>query len=257
MADPLFSVEGRAVHVTGGGRGIGRALATALARRGADVAVSDVDGRAAEATARQLEELGVRTLGMAGDVSDEGQARALIDRTVATFGRLDILVNNAGIAIPGRAATLSADSFRKTYEVDVVGVFNVAQAAYPTMARQGSGSIVNLASVASFHVLVDQELVAYNAAKAAVGMLTRSLAVEWAPDGIRVNAIAPGFILSEMSAAARDEDPDRWATWMRHVPMGRGGEMAELEGAAIFLASDASTYVTGSLVVVDGGYLCL
>jgi NAD(P)-dependent dehydrogenase (short-subunit alcohol dehydrogenase family) len=257
VIDPLFSVEGRSAFVTGGGRGIGRSIATALASRGANVAVSDIDKESALATSRQLAELGVRTVGMRTDVTDPEQVREAIDLTIASFGRLDILVNNAGIGVQGLAASQPLEDFKRTFEVDVVGVFNVAQAAYPTLADQGGGVVINLASVASIHVLVDQEHAAYNAAKAAVAMLTRSLAVEWAGVGIRVNAIAPGFILTEMSAADRAANPDRWAHWMTHVPMGRAGEMRELEGAAVFLASDASAYVTGTLIVVDGGYVCL
>jgi NAD(P)-dependent dehydrogenase (short-subunit alcohol dehydrogenase family) len=257
VTDKLFSLDGRVAFVTGGGRGIGRSIATAFASRGADVAVCDLDETAARATAQQLAERGVRSIGFGADVTDQDQIRAAVARAIGELGRIDILVNNAGIGIPGAAASMPLEQFRKTFEVDVLGVFNVAQAVFPSMAAQGHGVIINLASTASSHVLVQQEHAAYNAAKAAVAMLTRSLAVEWAGAGIRVNAIAPGFILTEVSAAARQEDPAQWASWMEHVPLGRAGEMSELEGVAVFLASDASSYVTGSIVVVDGGYILL
>jgi NAD(P)-dependent dehydrogenase (short-subunit alcohol dehydrogenase family) len=252
----MFSLDGRVALVTGGGSGLGRAMALALANRGANVAIVGRHDETVLATASDIERLGVRALGLHADVTAGDDAKNAVAAVAERLGRLDILVNNAGIAIPGPAESLSVADFRQMYEVDVFGAFSFAQAAFPVMASQNRGVIINIASVASFTVLRQQEHAAYNSAKAAVAMLTRSLAVEWARVGIRVNALAPGFMLTTAVEKARGEDPVRWAGWMAGVPLGRAGQMSELDGAVVYLASDASSYVTGSVLLVDGGYTC-
>jgi NAD(P)-dependent dehydrogenase (short-subunit alcohol dehydrogenase family) len=252
-----FSLAGRVALVTGGGRGLGRTMAEACARRGASIAIADLDGESAERAAAELAEIGVKTIGLVADVTDRSDATTTVDRTLSALGRLDILFNNAGIAILGPAEEMPVDQFRKVYEIDVFGVFNFAQAAFAPMSEQKRGTIINMASVAGITVLTPQKHAEYNSAKAAVIMLTRSLAVEWAPHGIRVNAIAPGYMITPPVELIRDEDPDRWAKMLERVPMGRAGEPHELTGTAVFLASDASAYVTGATIVVDGGYTCL
>lgn len=252
-----FSLAGKVVLVTGGGRGLGRTIADACARRGANIAIADIDGDSADRASAELAAHGVKTIGLTADVTDRTDATTTIDRTLSSLGRLDILFNNAGIAILAPAEEIPVDQFRRVYEIDVFGVFNFAQAAFAPMSEQKAGVIINMASVAGITVLTPQKHAVYNSAKAAVIMLTRTLAVEWAPHGIRVNAIAPGYMMTPPVELIRDEDPVRWAKMLERVPMGRAGEPHELAGAAVFLASDAAAYVTGSTLVVDGGFTCL
>lgn len=253
----MFSLEGRSALVTGGGSGLGAAMALGLAAHGANVAVVDIDPETAQTAVREIEALGVKSLAVRGDVTSEDDAERTIRTVVDAWGRLDVLVNNAGIAMLGPAEETSLADFRQVYEIDVFGVFNFAKAAFGPMAERGRGCIINIASVAGLNVLVPQEHASYHSAKAAVIMLTKSLAVEWAEHGIRVNAIAPGYTITPAVRELRREDPERWKFWMSRVPMGRAAETADLQGTAVYLASDASSYMTGSVVVIDGGYSCL
>jgi NAD(P)-dependent dehydrogenase (short-subunit alcohol dehydrogenase family) len=210
----------------------------------------------AGAVAASLRSDGATSLAIGGDVTVEVDAARAVDAVVAEWGSLDVLVNNAGIAILAPAEAAPLDDVRLVFEVDVFGVIAFAKEAFRPMRDQGKGCIINMASMAGITVLRPQEHVGYNAAKAAVIMVTKSLAVEWAEFGIRVNAIAPGYMLTPPVVELRGDDPARWSAWMDGVPMARAGEPQELQGAAVYLASDSASYVTGSVVVVDGGYSC-
>ena len=253
----LFNLAGRNALVTGGGRGLGRAMALGLAQYGANVAVVDIDVDTAQSTAREIEALGVQSLAAYGDVTSEEDAERTVRALLDAWGSLDVLINNAGIAIRGPAEEASLADFKRVYEIDVFGILVFSKAAFGPMARQRRGSIINLASTAGLKVLVPQRHAGYNSAKAAVISLTKSLAVEWAQHGIRVNAIAPGYTITTPVERTRQGDPERWATWMSMIPMRRAAQPEEMQGAAVYLASDASSYVTGSVLVVDGGITCV
>ena len=251
-----FNLAGRTVLVTGGGCGLGKAMAVGLAEHGANVALVDIDFELAETTAGEIEALGVSALPLHGDVTSEADAARAVDAVVDRWGTLDVLVNNAGISLQVPAETTSLSDFRRVFDIDVFGSFIFAKAAFPPMAQQQRGSIINIASICGLTVLVPQPQVAYNAAKAAMIMLTKSLAVEWARHGLRVNAIAPGYMLTPPVLALKEEDEARYADWMSMVPLRRAGKPSELSGAVIYLASDAASYMTGHVLVIDGGYTC-
>jgi NAD(P)-dependent dehydrogenase (short-subunit alcohol dehydrogenase family) len=256
MAD-MFSLHGRKILITGGGQGLGLAMAKGLAASGASLAIVDIDGDRAWQAASSIANERTQAVGITGDVTSPTDAERAVAEAVKALGGLDILLNNAGIAILAAAEEVSPEDFRKTYEVDVFGLFTMSQKAFPALRDSGRGVIVNMASMAGISVLVPQEHTAYNSAKAAVIMVTKSLAVEWAEFGIRVNAIAPGYMLTPPVEKLRDEDPDRWSGWMSRVPLRRVGVPDDLVGAVVYLASDASSYMTGATLVVDGGYTCL
>ena len=253
----IFSLEGRRALVTGGGQGLGFAMATGLVEAGASVALVDIDGDKARRAAKSLSSAKRRVVGVTGDVTSETDSKRAVEEVAEALGGIDLLFNNAGLSIMGAAETVSMKDFIRTYEIDVFGLFTMSQAAFGALRDSGRGVIVNIASMAGINVLVPQEHTAYNSAKAAVIMITKSLAVEWAPFGIRVNAIAPGYMLTPPLEEFRKEDPDRWNFWMSRVPLGRVGVPDDLQGAAVFLSSDASSYMTGATLVIDGGYTCL
>lgn len=250
-----FSLEGKIAIVTGSTRGIGRAIAEGMA--GADASVV-VNGRNAQSTQQAASEIaagGGKCLAVAADVSRADDVERLIKTTVSSFGRLDILVNNAGISPYFKPAeTVTEAEFDEIMKVNLKSVFLCCQAAGRVMISQRSGRIINISSIAGEVAL--PKLLAYTTAKGAINQLTRVLAVEWARYGIRVNAIAPAYMETDLTKGLRD-NPRLHDELIRQVPLGRLGEASEVAGAAIYLASDAASYVTGHVLNVDGGWLSL
>lgn len=251
MSLDLFRLDGRVALVTGASRGLGLAMAKALAAAGADLAVHDREEPCA--TERTLAALGVRTACVAADLADRDAADRLVAATIEKMGRLDILVNNAGIIRRQPAATHSDEDWDSVLEVNLTSVFRLCRAAGRHMLeRRQRGKIINIASLLAFQGGVT--VPGYAAAKGGVVQLTKALANEWAPHGINVNAIAPGYMETDNTAALR-QDPVRTRQITERIPAGRWGLPDDLAGAAIFLASRASDYVHGHVLVVDGGWM--
>ena len=252
---PQFSLDGKVAVVTGSSRGIGRAIAEGFARAGAAVVVNGRDPEAIQTVADAIAAAGGKSLAMRADVSKGAEIQRLIDATAATFGRLDILVNNAGISPYYKPAeTMTEAEWDEVTAINIKGVFLCCQAAGRVMIAQKSGRIINMSSIAGQIAL--PRLVAYSSAKGAVNQLTRVLAAEWAPHGILVNAIAPGYIETDLTKGLR-ENPKRMDALIRQIPLGRLGSPTEVVGAAIYLASDAASYVTGHILEIDGGWSAL
>jgi NAD(P)-dependent dehydrogenase (short-subunit alcohol dehydrogenase family) len=251
-----FHLTGRLALVTGGARGIGAAICERFAAAGARVVVADRDEAAAEALANRLREVGARADALALDVTDRTSVAAALTTLRARQGVPHVLVNNAGIVRNAPAAQMSVEDWSAVIDVDLNGVFHCAQLIGGAMVEEGRGAIVNVSSMCGEIVVQPQPQVAYNAAKAGVNMLTKSLAVEWARSGVRVNAVAPGYTATELTLAGRS-NPDWFATWLDRTPMGRLGEPHEIADAVLFLASDAASFITGAVLAVDGGYTAL
>ena len=251
----LFDLTGRVAIVTGGATGLGRQIAEALAECGADIVVCARNAERCEATAAELERLGVRTLGLGCDVRDPSAIEAVVRRTVETRGRVDILVNNAGTSWGAAPEDVPLAGWQKVLDVNLTGAFLFAQAVGRELIRQGDGGkIVNIASITAFQGAPPEAMNAlpYNVSKGGLVALTIDLAVKWARHGICVNAIAPGWFPSDMSATVLERSGDQLVA---RIPLGRFGGPHDLKGAAAFLASPASDFVTGVTLPVDGGQL--
>mgnify|MGYP005844529655 CR=1 FL=1 len=249
----LFSLADRVALVTGAAGGLGQAAAIGLAARGADIACVDLGAEDSAETLRRVQALGRRAIALGCDVTDEPQVRAMVERTVAQFGRVDVLVNFAGITRRIASTEIAACDFRRVVEVNLTGTFLCCQAAGRYMVRQRRGSIVNVSSIAGLGAL-GRGNAPYSASKAGVIGLTRELAVEWGPFGVRVNVLVPvQFRTSFIAPLLADKElTDRLVA---KIPLGRMGEPEEIVGPVVFLASDASSMVTGHALAVDGGYL--
>jgi len=252
MSSKLLSLENKVAVVTGGTSGIGRALSLGLADAGADVIATARRRQQVEDTAAEIEKLGRQTLRLTSDVCDRSSLERLLAGTLDRFEKIDILINCAGRIKRTPTLTMPEEDWTAILETNLTGTLRACQVFGKHMLERGYGRIVNIASLNSFVAL--NEVAAYAASKAGVASLTRSLAVEWSKRGITVNAIAPGVFRTELNAELLDSTPRGQELLMR-TPMGRFGRTEELVGAAIYLASDVSSFVTGQTLVVDGGFL--
>ena len=249
-------LENHIAVVTGAGSGIGRAIAVGYAREGASLAVLDINGEAARETAKQIADAGGKAQAFTLDVTDRAACRAMAAEVEAKVGRVSVLVNNAGIA-RRNGITADPDTVLKDWQdimaINLNGVFNVTQ-AFLAQLRASKGRIVNLGSVQSFVHLRTPTSPAYTTAKHGVLGFTKALAAELGKDGVRVNAIGPGFIETPLNEKVRAANPALVKVFVDHTPLGRAGTAEDIVGPAVFLASDLSAYVSGSIVMVDGGY---
>ncbi|MDI1241921.1 MAG: glucose 1-dehydrogenase [bacterium] len=252
MAFSKLDLSGRVAVVIGGTSGIGRALAHGLAEAGADVVPSSRREEQVEAAAAEIQTLGRRTVRCTSDVADRNSLQALLDKTVGDLGKVDILINCAGTTKRTPTLELSDDEWNMIMETNLTGTLRGCQVFGRHMIENGYGRIINIASLSTFVSLY--EVAAYAASKAAVASLTKSLAIEWAKKGVNVNAIAPGVFRTALNTKLLDETP-RGQEFLTRTPMGRFGNVEELAGAAVFLASEAASFVTGEVLVVDGGFL--
>ena len=252
MSFPALELTGRTAVVIGGTSGIGRALALGLAEAGADVVPTARRAELVETAASDIEARGRRSMRIVSDVGDRGSLEALRDAAVAEFGKVDILLNCAGRTRRTPTLGLDEDEWRDILDTNLTGTLRACQVFGEHMIARQYGRIINIASLTSFVSM--HEVAAYSASKAAVASLTKTLAIEWARHGVCVNAIAPGVFRTALNQRLLDET-DRGKELLLRTPMGRFGRVEELAGAAVFLASEAASFVTGELLVVDGGFL--
>lgn len=251
-----FSLSGKVAVVTGSGRGLGKAIAKGVAEAGATVVTSGRTKADPESVAADIRAAGGRAISVPADVSKQADCAILIERAVREFGRLDILICNAGIILPNSAERATPEELEQTLRTNVGGYLHCAQAAEPHMTRQGGGSIVMTSSNAS--LVAFPELLTYNISKAGVDQMVRTLAVEWGERNIRVNAFNPGYLEHLMARSEEYErDPKVEDMIRRNTPMRRRGHVEEVVGAAIFLASDAASFITGTVLPVDGGWCAM
>jgi sorbose reductase len=249
----MYSLKGKIAVVTGAGQGIGKSLAKNIADTGAKVAVADINFDTAMNTAAEINQTGGEAIAIQTDVTDPSSVDKMMEEILKKWERLDIAVNNAGGGNTISAMDLSKKDFMSVLDLNMGGVFLTAQAAAKSMKTTGGGSIINIASMSAYIVNVPQTISVYNASKAGVKHLTKSLAVEWAQYNIRVNSISPGYMMTELTSILKDMHP----IWIEKIPLNRIGDPQDLAGAVIYLASNASKYTTGSDILIDGGYTCL
>lgn len=250
----LFRLDGEVAIVTGGAQGLGREMSIGLAEAGASVVVADLNLEKAQDVAEHIRTLGVAAEAMKVDVTERAEVEAMVKKTVELFGKVDVLVACAGIGQWMKAEEMPEDDWKRVLDVNLNGVFFACQAAGREMIKRRKGSIITISSMSGIVVNTPQAQAHYNASKAAVIMLTKSLASEWAPYNVRVNTIAPGYMETQLVADLLKQYPAYAELWKKLTPMGRLGRPEEIKGPCVFLASPASSYMTGSVLVMDGGY---
>lgn len=249
-------LDGKKIFVTGGARGIGMNYATAVAEAGADVAIVDLDIETAKQTAERLaKETGRQVIAVEADVTVPASVDAMIEKILEAFGRIDVAFANAGICMNIPAEEMTYEQWKKVIDINLTGVFLTDIAAGKQMLKQGGGSIINTASMSAHIVNVPQPQCSYNASKAGVIQLTKSLAIEWATKNIRVNSISPGYIGTDLTLSSESLKP-LIEKWNAMAPMHRLGKPEELQAIAVYLAGDASPFTTGSDFVIDGAFTC-
>ena len=246
----LFKLSGKTCLITGSSRGIGRALAGGLAEAGAKIILNGRDGGTLKTTADELRAKGANVYELVFDVSDHGASKTAVDTFEANNGAIDILINNAGMQHRTALEDFPPEAFDKLMRTNVYSVFNVGQACAKHMIKRGRGKIINLASIQT--ALARPSIAPYTASKGAVSNFTKGMATDWGPKGLQINALAPGYFKTELNQAL--VDAPEFSAWVaKRTPAGRWGDIDELIGAAIFLASDASNFVNGITLYVDGG----
>lgn len=245
-----FKLDGKKAYVTGGARGIGKSAAIGLAQAGADVAIVDLDMEAAEKTAEEIASYGIKAIAIKADISVPGDVDAMMKKILDTYGTIDVAFNNAGICINKNAMEMSLEEWRKVIDINLTGMFLTTKAAGEVMIRNKKGSIINTASMAGHVIPEPQCHCAYSASKAGVIQLSKALAMEWAVYNVRVNCLSPGYTATELTKQVASP------YWSERTPLKRLGDPEDMQGAIIYLASDASLYTTGIDIVVDGGYCC-
>lgn len=248
------SLKGKVAIVTGGGQGLGRGMATGLAQVGADIIIATRSTQTAMVAQKAIEAEGVKCTVIKADMRVEADVKRMVDEVMKEYGKIDVLVNNAGTWRGDNAEDMSLEDWAEVIDVNLTGPFLVSREVGRVMLKQGKGSIINIGSMSGMIVNDPQKQCAYNASKGGLIMLTKSMAAEWAKRGVRVNCLCPGYIRTEMVEHRYQNKDPMIERWFEMTPMGRSGMPEELMGAAVFLASDASTFVTGSCLVVDGGY---
>lgn len=251
----LFSLKGKKGFITGAARGIGKCLAEAFTEMGASIAIVDIDIEEAEKTAGELaDRYSAHTTAIRCDVTDAEDVKRMMETFIKEYGTIDFAINNAGIVNTYPAEEISSKDFKKVVDINLNGVFLTAQAAARQMIKEGkAGSIVNTASMSAHIINTPQTIANYCASKGGVLLLTKALAVEWAPYNIRVNCVSPGYMATELVAEMKNMHEG----WISKIPAGRLGVPEDLVGAYLYLLSDAARYTTGTDLIVDGGYTCL
>jgi len=246
-----FSLAGRTALVTGGNRGLGEAFARGLAEAGARVMIASRDAAQNEVAIDKMRADGLQVESLVADITQDADVERMVEETIERLGSIDVLVNNAGICYHRDSWDVPDDEWDHVFNLNVRALFKCSRAVGTHMRTRGGGSIVNIGSISAMIVNRPQNQAAYNASKAAVHQLTKSLAAEWAPDGIRVNAVSPGYVKTEMAPV---DEPQYRRQWIEDAPQQRYAVPSEIAGSVVFLASDAAAFITGSVLVIDGGY---